>query len=74
MAARATWTTPADVKEQFGSNVDFVADSRAIFDISGNRYRLICRISYRYKAVMVKFIGSHEEYNKIDPVTCEPRK
>jgi mRNA interferase HigB len=74
IAARALWTTPAEVKEQFGANVDFIADNRVIFDIGGNRYRLICRISYRYKALMVKFVGSHEEYDRIDPVTCEIRK
>jgi len=62
---------PADVRSQFGNTVDFVADNRVIFDIGGNKYRLIVRIAYRYKAVQIKFVGTHAEYDQIDPVTCE---
>ncbi len=71
VAARAEWTGPADVREQFGASVDFVADNRMIFDVGGNKYRLIVRASYKYKALMVKFIGTHSDYDKIDPITCE---
>jgi mRNA interferase HigB len=67
---QAVWTTPQDIKDQFGS-VDFIADNRAIFNIGGNKFRLVVRVSYEYKAVQVKFIGTHAEYDKIDPVTCE---
>ena len=51
----------------FGSNVDFVADNRLIFDIAGNKYRLIVRISYEFKQVLIKFIGTHAEYDRINP-------
>jgi mRNA interferase HigB len=51
--------------------VDFVADNRLIFDIGGNKYRLIVHAAYRHHRVLVKFIGTHAEYDKIDPVTCE---
>ncbi len=68
---KAEWTGPPDVKEQFGASVDFVADNRMIFDIGGNKYRLIVHAAYRYKRVLVKFVGTHAEYDKIDPVTCE---
>ncbi len=67
LASKASWRTPQDVKAQFGRNVDFVADNRAIFDIGGNKYRLIVRISYAYKAVTIKFVGTHAEYDRIDP-------
>jgi mRNA interferase HigB len=60
-----------DVKEQFGASVDFVADNRLVFDIGGDKYRLIVHAAYRYKRVLVKFVGTHAEYDKIDPVTCE---
>jgi|SRR6266851_164537 len=69
IVSRAIWTGPADVKAQFGSTVDFVADNRVIFDIGGNKYRLIVHVSYRYERVLVKFIGTHAEYEKIDPTT-----
>src|SRR5258706_2437365 len=66
--AQVTWQGPADVKMQFGTTVDFVKDNRVIFDIAGNKYRLVVRISYRFKAVQVKFVGTHAEYDKIDPI------
>lgn len=65
--AKAEWQGPADVKTQFGTTVDFVRDNRVIFDIAGNKYRLVVRVSYRFKAVQVKFVGTHVEYDKIDP-------
>lgn len=69
LASAGKWSGPADVKEQFGAAVDFVADNRLIFDIGGNKYRLIVHVAYRYKRVLVKFIGTHGEYERIDPGT-----
>ena len=67
IAAHAQWSAPQDVKTDFGSTVDFLADNRIIFDIGGNKYRLIVHVSYRYRRVLVKFIGTHREYDRIDP-------
>lgn len=69
MVGAADWNTPSDVKAMFGSNVDFVGDNRVVFDISGNKYRLIVRVSYRYKRVLIKFIGTHKDYDKINAET-----
>jgi mRNA interferase HigB len=69
LASRANWDGPQDVKAQFGAYVDFVADNRVIFDVAGNKYRLIVRISYVYKAALIKFVGTHAEYDRIDPET-----
>ncbi len=69
MVDKAVWSTPSDVKVMFGANVDFVSDNRVIFDISGNKYRLIVRISYPYQRVLIKFIGTHKEYDQINPET-----
>lgn len=70
IVSKAVWSKPSEVKEQFGSNVDFVGDNRAIFDIGGNKYRLVARIVYApFYRVMVKFVGTHKEYDKIDPET-----
>jgi len=64
----AKWTGPADVRAQFGA-ADFVGDNRVIFDIGGKKYRLIAHVSYAYGRVLVKFIGTHSEYDRINPET-----
>ncbi len=64
----AGWRAPHEVRAAFGS-ADFVGDNRVIFDIGGNKYRLIVRISYEYQRVLVKFVGTHAEYDRIDPET-----
>ena len=66
---RAEWKGPADVKRMFGGTVDFVGDNRVIFDIGGNKYRLIVHVAYVYRRVLVKFIGTRAEYERIDPET-----
>lgn len=66
---RAEWKRPADVKAMFGATVDFVGDNRLIFDIGGNKYRLVVHVAYTYKRVLVKFVGTHADYDKIDPET-----
>ena len=68
-AIRSEWLSPSDVKTQFGTTVDFISDNRLIFDIGGNKYRLIVHVSYRYKRLLVKFVGTHKDYDKIDPET-----
>ena len=65
--AAAEWRSPQDVKAMFGTTVDFVGDNRVIFDIGGNRYRLIVHVAYRFKRVLIKFVGTHQDYERIDP-------
>ena len=67
LVSQAVWQGPADVKEQFGTTVDFVADNRVIFDLSGNKYRLVLHVSYRFRRVLVKFVGTHAQYDRIEP-------
>ena len=69
IVAKAQWDGPADVKRQFGSAVDFVRDNRLIFDIGGNKYRLIAHVAYPYGRVLIKFVGTHKDYDRIDPET-----
>ena len=66
MVSKVEWSGPADVRVMFGS-ADFVADNRVIFDIGGNKFRIVARVSYRFKRVLVKFIGTHREYDQINP-------
>jgi mRNA interferase HigB len=69
MVSRADWQSPTDVKAMFGTTVDFVADNRLIFDIGGNKYRLVVHVAYGYRRGLIKFVGTHAEYDRIDPET-----
>ena len=59
------WNKPSDIKEIFRS-ADIISNNRVIFNIKGNKYRLIVKIKYDFKIIYIRFIGTHEEYNKID--------
>jgi mRNA interferase HigB len=74
IAGKAHWANPADIKRQFGNTVDFLADNRVIFDLGGNKYRLIAHVSFAFSRVLVKFVGTHAEYDRIDPETVSWRK
>ena len=74
VTARARWSSPNDIKRQFGTTVDFVGDNRVIFDLCGNKYRLIVHVSYAFRRVLVKFVGTHAEYDRIDPETVSWRR
>lgn len=69
IVSKAVWTGPQDVRAMFGNSVDFVGDNRIIFDIAGNRYRLIVHVAYAYKRVLIKFVGTHAQYDRINPET-----
>jgi mRNA interferase HigB len=73
-AAKARWINPAEIKRQFGGTVDFVGDNRVIFDLGGNKYRLVVHVSFAFGRLLVKFIGTHAEYDRIDPETVSWRK
>ena len=62
---KAIWTSPQAVKEQFGS-ASICANNRVVFNIGGNKYRLVVEMQYRANIVWVKFMGTHEQYDKID--------
>jgi len=65
---RARWTKFADVKAAYGS-ADVVAGNRVIFDIGGNKYRLVVKIAYQCQIVYVRFVGTHSEYDQINAKT-----
>lgn len=67
LVSRSDWLGPSDVKDMFGTTVDFVADNRVIFDIAGNKYRLVVHVAYRLNRVLIKFVGTHAQYDRIDP-------
>ncbi|MBW1697920.1 MAG: type II toxin-antitoxin system HigB family toxin [Deltaproteobacteria bacterium] len=64
-AKKAQWESPADVKDLYKS-ASILKDNRVVFNIAGNKYRLIVRINYASKTVFIRFVGTHKEYDKID--------
>ena len=64
-AVKAHWNNPNDIKAQY-RNASFLKDNRIIFNIHGNKYRLIVKINYLAKIVFIRFVGTHEQYDKID--------
>jgi mRNA interferase HigB len=64
----ASWTEPMAIKRLFNS-ADVLGDGRIVFDIGGNKYRLIAWINFHYGVVYVRFIGTHREYDRIDART-----
>jgi len=67
---RAQWFCAQDIKNDYAS-ASFVADNRVVFNIKGNKYRLVVAVSYKIQAVYIKFIGTHAQYNRIDVATVE---
>ncbi len=65
---QAEWKTPNDIKTVY-RNVSFVANNRVIFNIKGNKYRLIVAVQYTYQLVYIRFVGTHEEYDEVDATT-----
>ena len=68
LAERAVWRSPADIKAALG-NASFIGTNRVIFNIKGNDYRLIVVVEYQKGRIFIRFIGTHTEYDRIDPAT-----
>jgi mRNA interferase HigB len=62
---RAHWQTPADIQKDYGMDA-ILADNRAVFNIKGNRYRLVVRINSGAQSIYIRFIGTHAEYDRVD--------
>jgi mRNA interferase HigB len=67
-AMDAVWKTPNDVKQTY-SSASILRDSRVVFNIKGNAYRLVAKFNYEKQWIFVRFIGTHDEYDKIDANT-----
>jgi mRNA interferase HigB len=65
---RADWRNPAELKRDFGT-ASILRDGRAVFNIGGNKYRLVVWINYPYRVVYVRFVGTHAQYDRIDAQT-----
>ena len=67
-AIKANWTSPQTVKDQYAS-ASICGNNRVVFNIAGNKYRLVVEMQYRAGIAWVKFIGTHAQYDRIDVET-----
>ena len=67
-AKAADWKTTADVKAKYGS-ASILKAGRAVFNICGNKHRLVVRINYDFGTIYIRFVGTHKEYDEIDANT-----
>ena len=61
---KADWTKSTDIKAMY-RNVSILKRGRVVFNICGNKYRLLCWVNYERGIVYTKFVGTHAEYDRI---------
>jgi len=66
--SQADWASPAELKEAIRS-ASILKDGRAVFNIAGNKYRIVVWINYPYRVVYIRFVGTHRQYDRIDAQT-----
>ena len=64
------WEQPADIKARYAS-ASILKKRRVVFNIKGNKYRLIVGVAFKVGVVYIKFIGTHKEYDEVDAETVE---
>lgn len=67
-AAKASWASPQNIKDQYRS-ASICGNQRVVFNIAGNKYRLVVEMQYQAGMVWVKFVGTHAQYDKINVET-----
>lgn len=67
-ARKAVWNTTQDIKDRY-RNASFVGDNRVVFNIHGNKYRLVVHVHFLRGIVRIKFVGTHRQYDEINVET-----
>lgn len=65
---RAAWRTPTDIKSVY-RNASFGGNDRVIFNVKGNDYRLVVAVQYQNGIVYIRFVGTHQDYDRINAAT-----
>lgn len=68
VTTKADWKTPSEVKASY-RNASILREGRVVFNIAGNKYRLIVWINYPYRVVYVRFVGTHKQYDSVNAQT-----
>jgi mRNA interferase HigB len=67
-ALSSDWKTPNDVKQSY-ANASILKESRIVFNIKGNAYRLVAKFNFEKQWIFIRFIGTHFEYDQVDTNT-----
>jgi mRNA interferase HigB len=67
-ARKAAWRRPQDIQDQY-AGASICGRNRVVFNVGGNKYRLVVEVQYQAQIVWVKFVGTHAEYDEIDVET-----
>ena len=73
LVEHASWRTSAELKDDV-SSASIISSERVVFNIKGNDYRLIVAIDYAYQILLIKWLGTHAEYDRIDALTIDYEK
>ena len=65
IANKADWANSNELKEQLG-NASIINKKRVVFNIHGNKFRLVADVEYTYQKIFIVWFGSHEEYDKVE--------
>jgi mRNA interferase HigB len=65
-----SWANPVAIKKTFGS-ASVLRNGRVVFNVGGNKYRIVTSIAYSTQIAYIKFVGTHDEYDRIDAQTIE---
>lgn len=63
-AGKADWDNFSDIRKTFNS-VDSVGNSRFVFNVKGNHYRIVALLLFQVKRVYIRWVGTHKDYDKI---------
>ena len=62
---KAKWKSPTDIKNIY-SDASIITNNRVVFNIKGNKYRLVVAVNYGHSIVYIRFIGTHKEYDQVN--------
>lgn len=62
---RGNWTCFADLKQRF-RHADYIGNQRYVFNVKGNQFRIVAIVRFTVQYVYIRFIGTHEEYDRVD--------
>ena len=65
LVSKASWQTPQQLKADL-RNASILKSGRVVFNIAGNKYRIVAWINYPYRVLYIRFVGTHRDYDSID--------